>query len=96
MSRRALMRPAARTILLLGSVLAAGPIDNAAADGVVPADAAACSPSTSILKSPRAGSKEVQAKALNDRGDIVANVDSGGGPQVYLWRLARSGSSAAR
>jgi hypothetical protein len=36
----------------------------------------ACSVSTSILESPRPGSKEVQAKALNDRGDIVGFADS--------------------
>ena len=40
---------------------------------------AACSPGASILKSPRAGSVEVQAKALNDRGDIVGFADGKGG-----------------
>ena len=43
-----------------------------------PVAATACSPSTSILKSPRAGSKEVQAKALNDRGDVVGFSDWSG------------------
>ena len=41
--------------------------------------ATACTPSTSILKSPRAGSKEVQAKALNDRGDVVGFSDGADG-----------------
>jgi probable HAF family extracellular repeat protein len=51
--------------------------------------ATACSPSMSILKSPRVGSKEVQAKALNDRGDIVGFADSnnGSGPiHAILWK----------
>ena len=49
----------------------------------------ACSPSASILESPRVGSKEVQAKALNDRGDIVGFADSknGSGPiHAILWK----------
>jgi probable HAF family extracellular repeat protein len=37
--------------------------------------ASACPPGASILKSPRAGSHEVQAKALNDRGDVVGFAD---------------------
>lgn len=36
----------------------------------------ACSPQVSVLKSPRTGSKEVQAKALNDRGDVVGFADA--------------------
>jgi probable HAF family extracellular repeat protein len=48
---------------------------------------AACSPSMSILKSPRVGSKEVQAKALNDRGDIVGFADSTDGTyRAILWK----------
>ena len=57
------------------------------------AEAAACSPSTSILKSPRAGSHEVQAKALNDRGDIVGFADGRNGAiRAILWK----GGKAAR
>ena len=83
------------TTLLFGSLLAAVPVDIAAggttihpaADGVVRAEAAACSPSTSILKSPRAGSKEVQVKALNDRGDIVGFADGRDGTDhAILWK----------
>ena len=49
--------------------------------------ATACSPSTSILKSPRAGSKEVQAKALNDRGDVVGFSDGADGTyRAILWK----------
>lgn len=48
----------------------------AAAALAVGADvAAACSPRASILKSPRVRSQEVQAKALNDRGDVVGFAD---------------------
>ena len=51
------------------------------------APAAACPPATSILKSPRKGTKEVQAKALNDRGDIVGFADGRGGTfRAILWR----------
>ncbi len=49
--------------------------------------ATACSPSTSILKSPRAGSKEVQAKALNDRGDVVGFSDGADGTyRAIMWK----------
>jgi probable HAF family extracellular repeat protein len=50
---------------------------------------AACSPSTSILESPRVDSLEVQAKALNDRGDVVGFADSknGSGPvHAIMWK----------
>jgi probable HAF family extracellular repeat protein len=49
----------------------------------------ACSPRTMILESPRAHSLEVQAKAINDRGDIVGFADSkaGRGPiHAILWK----------
>ena len=62
-------------------ILAASATATRAVDG-------ACSPSTSILESPRAGSKEVQAKALNDRGDIVGFADSTDGTihHAILWK----------
>jgi probable HAF family extracellular repeat protein len=47
----------------------------------------ACTPR--ILKSPRAGSLEVQAKALNDRGDVVGFADSRNGSSpvhAILWK----------
>ncbi len=51
------------------------------------AEAAACSPRTAILKSPRAGSHEVQAKALNDRGDVVGFSDGKDGTyRAIMWR----------
>ena len=47
----------------------------------------ACSTSMSILESPRAGSREVQAKALNDRGDIVGFADGTDGTyRAILWK----------
>jgi probable HAF family extracellular repeat protein len=48
------------------------------AAGTAEAEAAetACSPAASILARPRVGAQEVQAKALNDRGDIVGFADS--------------------
>jgi hypothetical protein len=49
--------------------------------------AAACPLATSILKSPRVGSHEVQAKGLNDRGDVVGFADGRGGRfRAILWR----------
>ena len=64
--------------LLLCLLLAAAPAS---------ASAAACSPAMSILKSPRAGSKEVQAKGLNDRGDVVGFADARDGTfRAILWR----------
>ena len=55
---------------------------------VAPATAtAACPPSTTILKSPRAGSHEVQAKGLNDRGDVVGFSDGRDGTfRAILWK----------
>ena len=51
----------------------------------------ACSPSVRILESPRAGAREVQAKAVNDRGDVVGFSDSNGGSgaiHAILWKEA--------
>ena len=51
--------------------------------------ATSCSPTATILESPRVASKEVQAKALNDRGDVVGFADSenGSGPiHAILWK----------
>ena len=45
----------------------------------------------SILKSPRAGSHEVQAKALNDRGDIVGFADGrDGADAAILWKRGKA------
>jgi uncharacterized membrane protein len=54
--------------------------------------AAACSPSVSILKSPRERSWEVQAKALNDRGDVVGFADGRNGSRpihAILWKKGK-------
>ena len=51
------------------------------------ASAATCPPSASILKSPRAGSHEVQAKALNDRGDVVGFSEGKDGTyHAIMWK----------
>ena len=59
---------------------------------VAPATAtAACPPSTTILKSPRAGSHEVQAKGLNDRGDVVGFSDGRDGTfRAILWKRGKA------
>ena len=54
--------------------------------------ASACPPSTSILKSPRVGSHEVQAKALNDRGDVVGFAD--GKDRTFRAMLWKRGKAA--
>jgi probable HAF family extracellular repeat protein len=65
-------------------------VASAAAAGT---EAAACSPGISVLKSPRVGSHEVQAKALNDRGDVVGFADGKDGTdRAILWK----GGKAAR
>jgi probable HAF family extracellular repeat protein len=47
----------------------------------------ACSPSARILESPLTGAQEVQAKAINDRGDVVGFSDSKGAPvHAILWK----------
>jgi probable HAF family extracellular repeat protein len=47
----------------------------------------ACSPRNSILPSPRVGSDDVQAKALNDRGDVVGFADGRDGTyRAILWK----------
>src|SRR4029079_17478661 len=38
-----------------------------------------CSPTVTILEAPRAQAVEVQAKAINNRGDVVGFSDSNGG-----------------
>ena len=56
-----------------------------------PEAAGACSPNSSILKSPRAGSQEVQAKALNDRGDVVGFADGEDGTfHAILWKRGKA------
>lgn len=54
---------------------------------------AECSPRVSILESPRVGSTEVQAKALNDRGDVVGFADSNHGSSpihAILWKRGKA------
>ena len=49
----------------------------------------ACSPSTTILESPRSHSLEVQAKGINDRGDVVGFADARDGKSpvhAILWK----------
>jgi hypothetical protein len=51
-----------------------------------------CSPRVTVLKSPRTGSMEVQAKALNDRGDVVGFADGKRGRKpihAILWKRGK-------
>ena len=56
-----------------------------------------CAPSTVMLTSPRVGSQEVQAKALNDRGDIVGFADSSDPKDKHihaiLWKHGKASSA---
>jgi probable HAF family extracellular repeat protein len=70
-----------------GAALAAGllAVTSASATRAEPA----CSPSTTILESPRPSSLDVQAKAINDRGDVVGFADSRNGKSpthAILWK----------
>jgi probable HAF family extracellular repeat protein len=55
--------------------------------------AAACSPTATILESPRKNSQETQAKAINDRGDIVGFADADGGNSAIHAILWKSGKA---
>jgi probable HAF family extracellular repeat protein len=71
-----------------GAVLSVSLLASASA-GATRAARPQCSPSTTILGSPRAGSLEVQAKAINDRGDIVGFADAQDGKSpahAILWK----------
>ena len=71
---------------VIGTALAAGLLAVSSAT-VTRAAASACSPKATILESPRVGSREVQAKGVNDRGDVVGFADSKGGPvHAILWK----------
>src|SRR5438067_993441 len=71
----------------VGAALAAGLLAVTSASATRAAQTA-CSPSSTILASPRDGSWEVQAKAINDRGDVVGFADRGRGThvQAILWK----------
>jgi probable HAF family extracellular repeat protein len=61
----------------------------ATSSGATRAAATACSPRATILESPRPNTLEAQAKAINDRGDIVGFADSKGGKgpiHAILWK----------
>ena len=88
---RCLGAPVARTRLLglgtIGAAIAASLLA-ATSGAAAPMGEAACSPSTTILTSPRADSPEVQAKAINDRGDSSASPTAGRGTarHAILWK----------
>jgi probable HAF family extracellular repeat protein len=76
-----------RIRLLLIAAVGAGLVLLALSSAATQAAGTGCSPTTTILKSPRIGSHEVQAKALNDRGDIVGFADGLNGTlRALLWK----------
>jgi probable HAF family extracellular repeat protein len=77
-----------RNRIPLGAALVASLLASTAA-GATRAAETACSPSAAIIASPRANSLEVQAKAINDHGDVVGFADGndGKGPiHAILWK----------
>jgi probable HAF family extracellular repeat protein len=89
MTRGRLRIPAmsTRRSYVAGAVLAASLLALSSTSGT-PAARTSCSPSTTILESPRAHSWDVQAKAINDRRDVVGFADSGRGTRDHaiLWK----------
>ena len=76
----------------IGVACAAASLASVASASADEAQVAACSPSAAILASPRAGAQEVQAKAINNRGDIVGFADA----NAARRRSTRSSGRAAR
>src|SRR5262245_3456232 len=72
---------------VLGAGLLAG--TSAGATHATEAAATACRPTVRILEAPRAKAVEVQAKAINNRGDVVGFADSNGGSgrvHAVIWQ----------
>jgi probable HAF family extracellular repeat protein len=79
------------------SVVLAGSLLLVSSASPHPAVTAVCAPSAVILKSPRVGSQEVQAKGLNDRGDIVGFADGSDkkdkATHAILWKNGKVGTA---
>lgn len=76
-------------LLLVGGTIATASLIVGVSTSATRNLAPGCSPSTTILKSPRSAAMEVQAKALNDRGDVVGFSDSKNGSapiHAILWK----------
>ena len=94
--RRHEVGPFAKAVSLLGVVAVAAGVVLVISPDTTRALAASCSPSTRILDSSRVHSREVQAKALNDRGDVVGFADSNGGSgaiHAILWKGGTAGGA---
>jgi probable HAF family extracellular repeat protein len=84
------MRP--RGLLYLSGILITSAVLVASA-GASNDATTSCSPKTTILESPRPNTLEAQAKAINDRGDVVGFADSkrGSGPiHAIIWKNGKS------
>jgi probable HAF family extracellular repeat protein len=83
------------TLVCLAAIGAAATVAGVGLDASASAARAAetgCRPATTILESPRVGSKEVQAKAINDRGDIAGFAD--GSDRTFHAILWKGGKAA--
>ena len=85
-------RTATGCVLALGALVGGLVLVPPAA--AAPRERAGCSPHARILHSPRVGSREVQVKAVNDRGDVVGFADSSvpgrRATHAILWRHGRT------
>jgi probable HAF family extracellular repeat protein len=81
-------------LVLLAALLAAASLVAATTSGSPHAAGSACSPTATILESPRPRTQEAQAKAINDRGDVVGFADSHGGDRFVHAILWKNGKAA--
>lgn len=68
----------------------------AGSTGAATATRTTCTPTATILSSPRQSSREVQAKAVNSLGDVVgfADSDNGDAPEhAILWKGGKTGGA---
>jgi probable HAF family extracellular repeat protein len=83
----------AGSVVLVGVVALTG--GHGSSDDRAMAASRACAPASVIIASPRKGSREVQVKALNDRGDVVGFADSSdpkaNTTHAILWANGKAG-----
>ena len=95
MSRPTLRATATAALCVGAAALAGFTLKTTQAAGATAARAS-CSPRATILTSPRPESREVQAKAVNDRGDVVGFADTDGGSSpahAILWNGGKAASA---
>ena len=79
LDRRCVMRVQLIRVGAIGLAGLAGSLALVGSSAATRTAANVCSPTATILQSPRAASEEVQAKGINDRGDVVGFADANDG-----------------